>query len=86
MNRKDELGNYFITARRVQKEALNQKEYMLVRSGIEPHIEEQTPSLPSGSSLTNKLTDDIRSPINNENITDSILNKAENTIITKRRK
>ena len=52
---KDLLGNYFVTARRIEYSKLKQKEYTLVRSGIEPHIEEQAPSLPSGSSLTSDV-------------------------------
>lgn len=55
---KDELGNYFITARRVEKARLTQKEYKLVRSGIAPHIQAQSdaPTLLTQSSLTSDKT------------------------------
>lgn len=54
---KDELGNYFVTARRIEKETLNQKAYRLVRRGIEPtHTETNVSTLPSGTSLTNSET------------------------------
>ena len=55
---RDWLGNYFLTARRIEKTTLNQKSYKkLVARGIEPtHTESCDSTLPSQSSTTNSRT------------------------------